>query len=80
MSGEAAPPVLAPCPFCGGTGAALALDKVLRDGYDKHPDDPDAYAYSIRCLSCAATGGWAKQASGAVRWWNMRVEATAPPG
>lgn len=63
------------CPFCGGEGLP---QKELREGYENCKGDEDAYAYSIRCRSCAATGGWSKSSpSGAERWWNMR--ASAPP-
>lgn len=61
---------LLPCPFCGGEGIPR---KGLRDGYDNYQDDPDAWAHYIICRSCAGQGGWAKSASGARRWWNMRV-------
>jgi hypothetical protein len=57
------------CPFCGGN---FVLDKTLREGYENMKGDPEAYAHFLRCVSCAATGGWAKTASGAIRWWNMR--------
>lgn len=67
---------LLPCPFCGG---GAVEHSVLRDGYDKWPDDPDARAHSVRCRSCAAEGGWAKSASGARRWWNSRVAALRAP-
>lgn len=61
---------LLPCPFCGGDGL---FDCDLRDGYENYKDDPDAYAYTIRCRCCAAEGGWAKSASGAQRLWNSRA-------
>lgn len=35
-------------------------------------EDEDGYAHYIRCLSCAACGGWTKGRYGAVTWWNMR--------
>lgn len=60
------------CPFCGGKAV---LDSVLRDGYEKCPDDPDARAYFYRCMSCAAQGGWSKRQGGALRCWNVRIEA-----
>jgi hypothetical protein len=60
---------LLPCPFCGGQPIP---EKALRDGYADCQDDPDAYAYTVRCRSCAAEGGWAKSATSAARWWNMR--------
>ncbi len=55
-------PGLYPCPFCGGEG--------MRDitPWDGKTDQQ----YFVRCRSCAATGGWAKNPQGAVRWWNMR--------
>lgn len=58
---------LNPCPFCGGKG--------IRDitPWNGKVDQQ----FFIRCRSCAATGGWAKNPFGAVRWWNMR---TPPPG
>jgi Lar family restriction alleviation protein len=66
------PVALLPCPFCGST--RVGLDKTLRDGYaGEFESDPDAYAYAIRCGSCAAEGGWAKTGSGAHRYWNMRT-------
>jgi Lar family restriction alleviation protein len=58
------------CPFCGGSPIN---DKTLRDGYESGSDDLDAYAYFIRCNSCAAHGGWAKTSAGAKRCWNMRT-------
>ena len=61
----------APCPFCGGDPMP---DRELRRGHDR--TDRDAWAYFLRCVSCAAQGGWAKSESGAIRLWNMRV---APP-
>lgn len=62
--------VLLPCPFCGGAGIPA---HALRDGYAETPDDQDATAYWITCRSCAATGGWAKTASGGSRRWNTRA-------
>ncbi len=60
------------CPFCGGKGRH---NKGNRDGYEDWQDDPDAYAHWIVCRSCAATGGWSKSETGAVRMWNLRPEA-----
>ena len=71
-------PMLLPCPFCGGKPLTTP-DRMLREGYEKWPDDPDAYAYSVRCNSCAAEGPWQKSASGAVTWWNLRSEPDATP-
>jgi len=65
-------PGRASCPFCGGD---WVLDKSLRNGYKEHVTDPDAFAYFVRCVSCAAQGGWAKSESGAFRLWNRRLEA-----
>lgn len=59
-----------PCPFCGGQPIQ---DKTLRGGFEHDRDDADAWAYTIRCRSCAAEGGWAKNPAGAVRCWNMRA-------
>ena len=57
-----------PCPFDGGKGE---LFRVLRDGCQ--PGEPDAWAYFVRCVSCAAEGPWQKNLPyGAVRQWNMR--------
>lgn len=60
---------LLPCPFCGGEGIP---EKQLRGGFEHDRDDPDAYAYTVRCRSCAAEGGWSKNPAGATRQWNMR--------
>lgn len=65
------PQAAGPCPFCGGRALP---SRVLRDGYESEQDDPDAWAHVLRCHACGAQGGWAKSASGAVRWWNMRAE------
>lgn len=65
---------LLPCPFCKGEPIP---DKTLRGvGYVGQEDDPDAWAYTVRCRSCAAEGGWAKTASGGERNWNMRAGMT----
>lgn len=61
----------APCPFDGGRPW---LSRVERAGYAEHPDEPDRWAYSVRCVSCAAAGPWQKSATGALRWWAMRVD------
>ncbi|XHX78975.1 MAG: Lar family restriction alleviation protein [Stenomitos frigidus ULC029] len=61
--------ILLPCPFCGGQPL---IEKTLRSGYENCADDIDAYAYAMRCQSCATLGGWSKSESGAVRCWNMR--------
>jgi Lar family restriction alleviation protein len=58
-----------PCPFCGGVGDMV---KTIRAGYDLWLSDPDAYAYHVRCRSCAAEGPWAKVKAGAIRLWNTR--------
>lgn len=58
------------CPFCGGNGYGF---KVLRDGYQNYQEDQDAYAYAVRCRSCAAEGGWKKTREGARNMWNMRT-------
>jgi len=71
---------VAPCPFCGGT-------KAITDTANRFPhmgDDPgpDGWASALQCVSCAATGPWAKgdtpeQArSSALRRWARRVEVT----
>ena len=59
---------LDPCPFCGGEGMR---DITPWDGKVEQQ-------YFIRCRSCAATGGWAKNPHGAVRWWNMRDKKETP--
>lgn len=64
---------LLPCPFCKGEPIP---ERALRDGYEGQEDDQDAWAYVIRCRSCAAEGGWAKSASGGERNWNMRAGMT----
>lgn len=60
---------LDPCPFCGGEGVP---DKTLRDGYENDQADQDAFAYFVRCVSCAAQGPWRKNQHGAKREWNSR--------
>ena len=62
---------LRPCPFCAGKGI---YSKKLRDGCID--GEPEAYAYSIDCRSCACVGPWAKTQGNAVRGWNMRNEKT----
>ena len=64
-----------PCPFCGGESGVI--ERTLRGGFENIRDDPDAWAYSVRCGSCAAEGGWSKGKSGALRCWNMRHEGVA---
>lgn len=59
---------LFPCPFDGGEAIP---DRELR--YGCQDGDPDAWAYYIRCRTCAAEGPWKKTPSGADRAWNMRV-------
>ncbi len=72
---------LLPCPFCGPGGNKANnpyLDKEQRGpGYDDCLDDPDSYAYFVRCPSCGAQGGWAKNESGARRMWNTRPNPDA---
>lgn len=63
-------PGKATCPFCDGD---WILEKHLRDGYGENADDPDAFAYFVRCISCAAQGGWAKSENGAFHLWNLRA-------
>ncbi len=60
---------LKPCPFCGG---GPIHEKSLRDGCRE--DEPDAWAWYVRCRSCAAQGPWFKTPGNAVRFWNQRVE------
>ena len=62
------------CPFCYGKPCRK---RAIRNGYENRRDDPEAYAYFIRCISCAATGGWAKNQAGAIRCWNMRTGASS---
>ena len=58
------------CPFCGGEAYHA---KEERAGYDDFPDDPDRWAYVVRCRACAAQGGWSKSSpEGAAHWWNRR--------
>jgi hypothetical protein len=66
-------PVLLPCPFCGGDPLPRP-ERVLRDGHEADEEDPDAFAYFIRCRCCAAEGGWAKTEFGARRQWNTRAQ------
>lgn len=66
---DAAPPSKVLCPFCGGHSK---LERQLRHGYEGYENDDEAYAYYVRCLSCAGTGGWAKTPGNAVRNWEMR--------
>lgn len=57
-----------PCPFCGS--AYVFITQTLRDGCQA--GEPDAYAYSVRCGSCAAEGPWFKMPGNAERGWNTR--------
>lgn len=66
---EAGAPDLSPCPFDSGEGI---MTRELRAGYDDEPDDPDAYAYAVRCRTCATEGPWHKGEASAVRAWNRR--------
>lgn len=61
------------CPFCGGMPY---LTKTERAGYQDFPDDPDRFAYTMVCRSCAAEGPWQKSESSARRMWEMRVKDT----
>lgn len=80
---------LRPCPFCGGTAPRqLRIEKEPRFGPETPADEPEGWAYQIRCGGCGAAGGWAKGPGfpgdgseedrlemgpcGARRWWNMR--------
>ena len=58
---------LAPCPFCDGQPT---IEKTLRNGYAD--GEPDAWAWSMVCLSCAASGPWGKSEARAVHAWNRR--------
>lgn len=71
---DALGPLLKRCPFCGGV--AVRDNPLLRQGCE--PTEPDAYAYWIRCTSCAACGGWAKSWDGAERLWEMRIPDALP--
>jgi hypothetical protein len=68
---------LRPCPFCAGL--RVYLEKTLRDGYAGARDDPDAYAFLIRCCSCAGAGPWAKSIGGAIHGWTGFPVSTTPP-
>ena len=60
-----------PCPFDGGTAY---VTKEERDGYADYPDDPDRFAYAVRCVTCAAQGPWVKSSGmGAITQWNRRA-------
>lgn len=59
------------CPFDGGKH--LVVIKTERYDIANHPewaDDPDAYAYNVHCITCAADGPWKKSQSGCERFWN----------
>lgn len=56
-----------PCPFC--SEARTELVPVA---------DPRGAVFVVRCLSCAAEGGWAKTEGNAIRHWNMRVLTIDP--
>lgn len=54
-----------PCPFCGESRTEV------------HPTvDPRGEIFVVRCLSCAAEGGWGKSEGTAVAHWNLRVPDT----
>lgn len=65
---------LFPCPFCSGQGR---LQSKMREGYEDHALDQDAYAYYVRCISCACDGPWFKNEGSAIRSWNQRPQITA---
>lgn len=67
MNHEEQAKALLPCPFCGGEGLP---DKVLRGGCED--GEPDAWAYFVRCRSCASHGPWFKTVGLALRMWNDR--------
>lgn len=62
---------LKPCPFDGGT--RLIIFQTARYDLDKFSEwehDPDAYAYNVHCLTCAADGPWKKSQGAAEQFWN----------
>lgn len=62
---------LKPCPFCGGD--RLVVTGTARLDIEAHPewaDDPDAFAYTVHCTSCACDGPWFKSAGNAEHHWN----------
>lgn len=62
------PEPLKNCPFCGGKPKP---DKELITG--RKDGDIDAWAYYVRCISCACQGPWFKTEGNAIRFWNMRT-------
>ncbi len=73
MSGEPTRPTVSdmlPCPFCGGRAYVARTDRFPEAPPD---NDPDRFAYSGRCVTCAAQGPWNKTSrEAAIRDWNKR--------
>jgi hypothetical protein len=68
---EATPPLeCLPCPFCGGTRFKVQASERFQDA----PwGEREAWAFHIRCLSCATEGPWNKTSDeSACRQWNRR--------
>jgi|SRR5215472_10841609 len=70
---------LKPCPFCGGT--SVAVNKEPRFGPETPAEQPEGWAFFVRCYACSAQGGWSKGPGyddphmgldGARRLWNQR--------
>lgn len=83
---ESAPGVL-PCPHCGESRIAAKPERepglrvYVHRRFPGEPDDgPEALDYVVGCGSCAAQGGRAHSASGAINWWNMRATPTEAVG
>lgn len=78
---------LLPCPFCGGQPRET---REPRFGLDTKPNEPEGWAFSVTCRSCAAVGPWSKGPGfpeddpdqkmgpdGARRLWNHRAAPDA---
>jgi hypothetical protein len=71
------PTTFYPCPFC--KGLLVTIDTCIRYGYEDQRNDPDAFAWTVRCLCCAAIGPWYKTPGAAIRGWNRFPLSDTPP-
>lgn len=66
-----------PCPFCKGTGPALALFPEPREIEEQRRAVPPPRRIRVGCMTCNARGPWATDADTAVHLWG-RASPEAP--